>query len=96
MVEQIATIQNRDGIHCRPATLIVNALADYDGIMLAYNDQGESDLRSVLSLIALQMLPGDAVTVRVTGPDEKEQCDMVRRLFETHFDFPPREDALSA
>jgi phosphotransferase system HPr (HPr) family protein len=94
MTETTATIQNRDGIHCRPATLIVKAMLGYEGNILVFNDRGESDLRSILSLMALQLFPGDTLTIQVTGPNEEEQCETVRRLFETHFDFPPQEDAL--
>jgi len=28
----------------------------------------------------------------VEGPDEKAMCRKLVKLFETHFDFPPRED----
>lgn len=96
MAKTTATILNRDGIHCRPATLIVKALMDYPGTIRVFNAKGESNVRSILSLMAMELLPGSTVTITVSGPDEQEQCEAVRRLFETHFDFPPRNDSLRA
>ena len=47
------------------------------------------DFSSVMSLMALGLLPGSTVTIRVEGPGEDAFCDRVVELFETRFDFPP-------
>ena len=93
MVETTAAIRNRDGIHCRPSTVIIKAVEAYDGEVLVSNGSGEADLRSIFGLMALGLLPGDRVTIRVEGPDEAGQAARLKELFETHFDFPPRAKA---
>jgi PTS hybrid protein len=93
MVEMTATIQNAQGIHCRPSAVIVKYVADYDGDITVNGEKGETALRSILELMTLELFPGSQVTVRVSGPDEETFCKDVVALFETHFDFPPRSEA---
>ncbi len=93
MVEMTATVQNGQGIHCRPSAVIVKYVADYEGDITVNGEKGETSLRSILELMTLELFPGSQVTIRVDGPNEETFCRDVVALFETHFDFPPREDA---
>lgn len=86
--EATATIQNADGIHCRPSVLIIKAVEDYEGEITVCNEIHSTDLRSVMSLMTLGLRPGDSVSVQVTGPDAESMCRRIVELFETHFDFP--------
>lgn len=88
MFELSATVRNRDGIHCRPSATIIKAAAGYAGEMFIRSERGHSDLRSVIALMTLALLPGEKVTIRVTGPEEEAMCRQLVALFETHFDFP--------
>ncbi len=90
MVEMTATVQNMQGIHCRPSAVIVKYVADYDGEITVTGEKGETNLRSILEVMTLELFPGSQVTIRVSGPDEETFCKDVAALFETHFDFPPR------
>jgi len=92
MVEMVATIQNAQGIHCRPSAVIVKYVAGYDGDITVTGEKGETSLRSILELMTLELFPGSQVTIGVSGPDEETFCKDVTELFETHFDFPPRGD----
>jgi len=96
LIERIATVRNRDGIHCRPSTVIVKSVIEYQGSIRVFNNRGESDLKSVLTLMALELLPGDTVTIQVSGPQEDERCAALVGLFETRFDFPARRKAPAA
>lgn len=91
MTEKVATIHNRDGIHCRPSSAILTAVGEYpDTEFLVVCDRGESDLGSILSLLSLGLQKGDEVTITVTGKDEESACQRIADLFEFEFDFPPR------
>ena len=90
MIELEAKVQNRAGIHCRPSTLIVERVREYEGKLCVRHQDDESDLRSVMGLMALGLEQGEAVAVRVSGPDEESTCRQLVALFETRFDFPPR------
>jgi phosphocarrier protein HPr len=90
MVEHQATVRNEHGIHCRPSTVIVKYIADYEGQIEVRGVKGRTDLRSVLELMALELFPGAEVSIRVNGPREEQVCNDLVALFETHFDFPPQ------
>lgn len=91
MVEKKATIQNAQGIHCRPSAMIVRFVENYSGEVLVRAERGETRLRSILELMSLELYPGVEVTIQVDGPDEETFCHDLVALFETHFDFPPAE-----
>ena len=90
MTELTATIKNHAGIHCRPSALIVDSVKEYTGTAQAVCSDGKADLRSIFEVMALGLLPGTPVTIRVSGPDEEERCRQLVELFETHFDFPQK------
>lgn len=89
-VQGSATIQNEAGIHCRPSAHIVKSVQDYPGVMRIWNEDGESDLRSMLGLMMMALTCGTSVEVEVSGPDEEAQLQAVIGLLETIYDFPPQ------
>ena len=91
MIEKTATIQNEQGIHCRPSAMIVRFVGNYAGDILVRGLRGETKLRSIMELMSMELFPGTEVTIQVCGPDEAEFCHDLVTLFETHFDFPPVE-----
>lgn len=91
MAQKIVTIKNRDGIHCRPSSAILNAAIGYSNTkFMLQSEKGESDLASILSLLCLGLQKGDTVTITATGENADEACEKVAELFEFEFDFPPR------
>lgn len=89
MIEKIATIQNGQGIHCRPSAKIVTEASRYTCEIRVFAEGGDADLRSLLALVSLGLQEGATVRIRVSGDDEEAICDHFVKLFETHFDFPP-------
>lgn len=96
MVELMAIVQNSAGIHCRPSAVIIKEVMNYPGVIRVSANSRQSDLRSVLGLLALGLLPGSDLTIRVSGPDEGTFCRKLVSLFETNFDFPPRTEGEQA
>lgn len=91
MVERTVTIQNEHGIHCRPSAIIVKATQRYPGEVTLKAPSGETDARSVIGLLTINLQRGTPVTVRVEGPDEDAFCKTLAGLLEYRYDFPPRE-----
>jgi len=92
MVELSSIVRNAAGIHCRPSSVIIKAAINYPGEIHVTANSRESDLRSVMSLLALGLHQGVHLTIRVSGPDEETFCRKLVALFQTHFDFPPRAE----
>lgn len=92
MKEKTLKINNQAGIHCRPASAILNAIIEFpDHRFVVYlPGREDTELNSILSLIALGLQCGDRITLRVSGPDEENACAKIAALFEYEFDFPPR------
>lgn len=92
MVELPAIVCNSAGIHCRPSAVIIKEVMNYPGVIHVTANSRESDLRSVMSLLALGLHQGADLTIQVSGPDEQAFCQKLVGLFQTHFDFPPRAE----
>ena len=86
-----AIVRNEAGIHCRPSAVIIKAMAGYPGHIRIKTSAGEVDCRSIMGLLSLAMSRGTRITLFVEGPDEDTLCARLVELFETDFDFPPRE-----
>ena len=91
MTEQKAVIRNKAGIHCRPSAILVKEGMAYPGKILVSAKSGTCTLTSALELIMLGLECGEEVTIQVSGPDEEVEAKKLKELFETHFDFPPKE-----
>jgi phosphotransferase system HPr (HPr) family protein len=59
----------------------------YGGTIHVKAASGETDLRSVISLLGLGLTTGSGVQIQVTGPDEERMADELLELFEREFDF---------
>jgi phosphocarrier protein HPr len=91
MVEMTATIQNAQGIHCRPSGVICKACENYNGEIFLVTGEAEVRLKSIMDIILLGLFKGDSVVIRVSGENETEMCEKLVELFEKNYDFPPRE-----
>lgn len=91
MTEREVIIRNEQGIHCRPAAVILKETKDYEGEIRVRTESGEANLVSVMSLLSLGLEHGRKITIHVDGPDEEKVADKLAELFEYNFDFPPRE-----
>ncbi len=91
MIEKTVTVKNKAGIHCRPSGAIMSAAEKYsaDHEMQVLSVRGNSNLRSILDLLALGLQCGDSATIRISGPAEAEACEVLAELFAREFDFPP-------
>lgn len=88
-VEKQVHIVNRAGIHCRPSASIIQTAAKYPQVKFSVKTpRGETDLRSLLSLLAMGLQQGEPVTVKASGAGEAEACEEIADLFAFSFDFP--------
>ncbi len=86
-----ATVRNKAGIHVRPSGLIGKATSEYGGKITGTAKGMTVDLTQVIGLLTLGLRQGDSIEIAVDGPDEDGMAKKLKTLFETEFDFPPRE-----
>jgi phosphocarrier protein len=88
MVKTTAVIQNEAGIHCRPTAVIMQAAAEYNGVVTIIAPGGTCELGSALELMMLGLEQGTQVGLCVDGPNEEMIAIQFKELFERNFDFP--------
>ena len=73
MKEFTYTITDPNGIHARPAGLLVKQLKAFKSTVTIFKGDKNVDMKKLLALMGLGVTQGDAVTIKVEGEDE-EAC----------------------
>ncbi len=81
----IYTITDRDGIHARPAGVIIQAAHKFKSdVVLKAKGRQISLKGGIFSLMGLGIRCGDEIEVVCTGEDEAEAAAAMRQSFEKH------------
>ena len=92
------TVRNPQGLHARPADLLVRMASAYQSDILIGRDGELVDCKSILSLLTLGAAQGTVLTVSANGGDAEESLNAIEVLFEAGFDdtneVPGTESAL--
>ena len=86
MVEKSYTINNRLGLHARPASLFVKTTSRFSSAVKIIKDGQEIDGKSIMGLLMLAAGPGTVLQISANGPDESEVLRALDDLFERRFD----------
>lgn len=85
MISKTTTILNKQGLHARPATAMVNTAAKYKSEIFICKDEKKVNGKSILGLLVLAAESGSKLTIEASGPDEGEAVDALVELVEDHF-----------
>ena len=84
-------VSNNAGIHCRPASKIVEKTKEFKGCSFAVkSSKGNVDPGSILALLSMGFEKGDEVEISAVGINEEKACVELATLFAYEFDFPPK------
>jgi phosphocarrier protein HPr len=72
MIEKTFTIIDRDGIHARPAAILVSTISKFKAEVILEYKEKQVNLKSISSLMTLGVRKGDQIKVFAEGPDEEE------------------------
>ncbi|MDR0583548.1 MAG: HPr family phosphocarrier protein [Treponema sp.] len=86
MIEKIVTIQNRAGIHARPAALLVQATKDFKCSIYFEKDNDRINAKSIMGVITLGAAYGTEIKIIAEGDDEEAAANALVRLFESKFE----------
>jgi phosphocarrier protein len=86
MVEQTVKIQNRAGIHARPAALIVQTTKNFKSLIQLSKDNDVINAKSIMGIITLMASYGTEIRISAEGEDEEEAVDALARLFNSKFE----------
>lgn len=77
MVEFDYEIKDENGIHARPAGVIVTEAKKHESGIMLFLGERSADCKRLFSVMGLGAVKGDTVRVRVSGEDEKAAADAV-------------------
>lgn len=86
MIEREVIIQNRAGLHTRPAASLVKTAAKFKSDFFIYKDGMEINGKSIIGVMTLAAEYGASLLLRFSGEDEADALSAVVDLFERGFD----------
>lgn len=74
-------IQDKEGIHARPAGLVVAEAKKFAGTVTIENKDKTADLKRIIAVMALCVKSGEEVIVRVDGAGEEAAAAAIEKVF---------------
>jgi phosphocarrier protein len=85
MIECLLMIDNRLGLHARPASLFVQTTNRYKSKIRVIKDNLEVDGKSIMGLLMLAAPMGTMLKIVADGEDEASLVKSLRTLFASKF-----------
>ncbi len=85
MTEVTVVIENKTGIHARPASLFVQTAAGYKSKIQLEAKGKTVDAKSILMLMSLGLVQGTEVKIIADGEDEADAVKALKELIESKF-----------
>ena len=75
------TITDENGLHARPAGIVVKVAKKFTSAVTIQAGEKECDMKKPIKVMGLGVVKGDVVKVTVTGEDEEEAAEAIRQAF---------------
>lgn len=82
MIKRTYRITSENGLHARPATVLVNSIVKFESEAFLIHNRKRVDLKSIMGVMSLGVYCGDTITFEVDGQDE-EGC--MKTIHDTMF-----------
>lgn len=86
MIEKVYEVNNKLGLHARPASLFVTTTGRFKSAIKVLKDSYEIDGKSIMGLLMLAAGPGTQLRIQIEGPDEADAVRALDDLFDRRFD----------
>lgn len=80
------SIQNKQGLHARPAANFVELAQQFTCDLVVIKNGKQANAKSILSLMTLDVRTGDHLTIQADGPDEGDAVQALLELAARSFD----------
>ncbi len=85
MIEKSVLVAAENGVHARPAAMIVETAMGADSEVTITNGDMEANAKSIMEIMMLSAVHGTELLVSADGPDEESIVDTLVALFENAF-----------
>jgi phosphocarrier protein HPr len=89
-VSRVLVVNIPQGIHARPANLIVRRLQAFQAKIEFVKDNQRVDGKSILELLTLAAEQGSQLEMQASGSDAQAAVDAIAELFESNFEEEPK------
>ena len=83
--ERTVIIQNKLGIHVRPAAQIAELANKYNADVIFVRDNILANAKSIIELLTLGAVGGSILTIKAEGVDAEQSVVALQQLIETKF-----------
>jgi phosphocarrier protein len=80
------TLENKNGLHARPAALFVNEAQKYESEITIDFEQKSANAKSLLSILGLGVGYNNIITIKADGPDEQLALNNLVKLLESNIE----------
>ena len=84
MIEFIHTVKDPNGMHARPAGLLVKEASRFESEIMLYRGNKAASAKKLIALLSLSVKSGETVRFTVVGPDEEVAAASLREYLMTH------------
>jgi phosphocarrier protein HPr len=84
-VQKTVVISNPQGLHARPAELLVRLAMQFESDVEVIRDGQRVDAKSILNVLTLGAGQGTEITLQAQGADAQEAVEALVRLIESEF-----------
>ena len=80
MTQETITIENKTGIHARPASIFVQTATKFKSKVQIQAKGKTVDAKSILMIMSMGLVKGTEITIVADGPDEAEAVKALKDL----------------
>ena len=84
-VTRAATVANRQGIHMRPATALINLANEFGAEIEISSGDRKVNAKSIMEVLTLGATKGTALEIRAEGEDAEQAVAAIAELIEGGF-----------
>ena len=84
-VEKSFIIQNKYGMHARPASLLVKTAVAFDSEIFVLKGKIEGNCKSIMDVLMLAAEHGDELKIIAKGRDARLAMEELEKLFDSNF-----------
>ena len=85
MIEELMVIENKHGLHARPAAQFVKIAGKFKSDIKVVKDDLEVNGKSIMGIMMLAAEPESEITIITNGEDEKEAFAALNELISQKF-----------
>ncbi len=83
--EATLTIENKTGIHARPASIFVQTATKFKSKVQIEAKGKKVDAKSILMIMSMGLVKGTEIKILADGPDEADAVNALKELVESKF-----------